>query len=421
MDKFHLIGIKGTGMSALANILVDLGYDITGSDVERDFFTVKKIKNRNIKISLFSKDNIVDDRIYIASSCYKDDNVEIEEIKKRKLQFYYYHEFIEQFFKCKKIGISGTHGKTTTTSLVAKLLEDKQTTYLIGDGTGKGVANPEYFIFEACEYKNHLLNYKFHYLVINNIDLDHPDFFNTIDDVVNTFQNAANNAKKVIINADDIYCQKIKHKNILTFGMNKADVCGKVLKQQQRGYILQVDIKGQKYEYLLPFPGVHMIYNFLAALAISYENGINLEDIQQKILSYKKPSRRMEEYFYYNNIIIDDYAHHPLEIKMCLEAVKQSYPNKKIIVIFQPHTYSRTIKLKESFRDVFKGEKLYLAKTFTSKREENNIELDEEVFKIFENAKPFSLESIKEIKQLNDSVILFIGAGDIDNYIKKIL
>lgn len=421
MEKFHLIGIKGTGMSALAGILKDLGHDVVGSDVEEEFFTSKKLKAKNIKALPFSEANITEGKTYIASSCYKDDHVEVAAVKSKNLPFYYYHEFIEKFFTVPKIGVSGTHGKTTTTSLIAKFSEDRKISYLIGDGTGKGEGGAEYFIFEACEYRNHLLQYTFDYLVINNIDFDHPDFFRSIDEVLATFQKAGVNSKHLIINGDDEYCGKISHPRKTIFGLKNGDIKGKIIEEHKEGYILEADARGEKYKYFLPFSGLHMIYNFLAALTVCYLNGVDLNSLQDKLLDYQRPSRRMEEYFYYDNVIIDDYAHHPREIKMCLDAVRQSYPDKGIVVIFQPHTYSRTMQLKKSFREVFSGVKLYLAKTFTSKREAADRNLDAEVFRVFPKAKKFREKSLQEIKNLRNSVILFLGAGNIDKYIKQLL
>ena len=421
MEKFHLIGIKGTGMSALAGILKDLGHVVTGSDVAEDFFTAKKLKAKKIRTLPFSEANIRPGKTYIASSCYRDDHVEVAAVKNQGLPFYYYHEFIESFFTAPKIGVSGTHGKTTTTSLIAKFFEDRKVTYLIGDGTGKGTKDAEYFIFEACEYRNHLLQYRCDYLVINNIDFDHPDFFQSIDAVLATFQKAADNSRHLIINADDEHCAKIAHPDKTTFGMNEADVRGRIIEEHRAGYILEADVKGEKYEYYLPFAGTHMIYNFLAALTVCYLHGIDLPSLQDKLLDYQRPSRCMEEYFYYDNVIIDDYAHHPREIKMCLDAIRQSYPDKEIVVIFQPHTYSRTMQMKKAFREALSGVKLYLARTFSSKREAENRHLETAVFRIFPGAKRFHEKSLREIRKLRNSVILFLGAGNIDKYIKQLL
>lgn len=421
MEKFHLIGIKGTGMSALASILKDLGYEVTGSDVEEEYFTSKKLQAKEISYTLFDANNITDDKIYIASSCYDRENVEVKEVLDNNYLFYYYHDFIEMFF-INKIGISGTHGKTTTTSLITKLFEKEKIAYLIGDGTGGGIKGYDHFIFEACEYKNHFLKYNYKYLVINNIDYDHPDFFASIDDVINSFKQASKNAEFLIINFDDENCKLIEHDKKLTFGLNDgADIKATILQTHINGYTIKVDLEEKHYQFYLPFTGIHMIYNFLAALAVYYLNNLKFEDVQDLIFAYHKPSRRMEETYYYDNIIIDDYAHHPKEIKACLEAITQKYPTKEIVIIFQPHTYSRTLALKDEFKEVFKDKDLYLVKTFTSKREGESKELEKEVFKVFENAKMFRESDLKKFKEMNNKVILFLGAGNINKYITNII
>lgn len=421
MESFHLIGIKGTGMSALTSILKDMGYYVTGSDVAEDFFTTPKLRKKNIEIYEFDKKNITSDKIYIASSIYDKDNPEVEEVFKNNYPFYYYHEFIEKFFK-NKIGVSGTHGKTTTTSIIAKLFSNEKICYLIGEGTGAGRKDYDYFIFEACEYQDHFLKYTYDYLIINNIDFDHPDYFKNFDEVIKSFQKVAKNTKKLIINYDDINTKYIIHKNKLTFGFNKnADIWAEILETHNNGYTIKVNVLGEIYQFILPFTGEYMIYNFLAALGVYYLCGLDFDLIQDLIITYKKPSRRMEEHLYYDNIIIDDYAHHPKEIDALFQAIKQKHPTKELIVIFQPHTYSRTLALENEFREVFKDVNLYLASTFTSKRERYNKDLERQIFNIFSNAKPFSEKDIKYFKTLNNKVILFLGAGNIDKYIGSII
>lgn len=422
MGKYHLVGIKGTGMAALAISLKQLGNDITGSDVEERFFTSDALEENHIEVSLFNPLNITSDKTYIISAAYDQKNVEVNEIINHKYPYYYYHDFIEAFYQGIKIGISGTHGKTTTTKFITHLFSDKPISAIIGDGTGIGNPNYQYFIFEACEYKNHFLSFTYDYLIINNIDFDHPDFFDNIDDVKRSFDKVCKKAKMIIVNGDDVNANSINHHQKFTFGMNSnCNIYAMIEDITENGYKILVKIKDQEYKWFLPFLGKHMIYNFLASLSVYYLEGLDLNNIQEKLIKMKKPKRRMEEHFYYDNIIIDDYAHHPTEIKACLEAIKLKYPAKKVIVFFEPHTYTRTQVLAKEFTECFTNiDELYVAKTFTSKREKYNRELEKEIRKIFINAKVFNNSMINKIKEYHNSVIVFMGAGNIRKYIAQI-
>ncbi len=421
--KYYLVGIKGTGMSALAKILIDLGHDVLGSDVKESYFTDNMLLANSIKVLPFNKDNIKEDIIYIASSCYNSDNVEIREIRNKGYRLYYYHEFIPLFFKGEKIGVSGTHGKTTTTHMINTLFDDEKKVALIGDGYGEGTSDYKYFIFEACEYQNHFLSYNFDTLVINNIDLDHLDFFKDLEDVYESFQKAALRSKRVIVNNDDEYCKRIVHNNKITFGFSEDSfVRGEIVEEYYNGYLFDVWIEEKRYRYVIPLPGKHILYDFLASISVYYSYHKDLMKVQEKMYKYHNPKRRMEEYHYFDNVIIDDYAHHPNEIKNCLEAIKQKYPDKKLIVIFQPHTYTRTIRLKDKFINVFDDvDELYLAKTFTSKREKRNNELENEVKDIFKKAHKFDYFAYRNLKKNSNSVILFLGAGNISECINKLI
>lgn len=421
--KYYFVGIKGTGMSALAKVLLDLGNEVLGSDVKDSYFTDSSLMERNILIKSFNKDNIKEDIIYIASSCYDSENVEIKEILKRGYKLYYYHEFISEYFGKKKIGISGTHGKTTTAHIINTLFNDERKVSIIGDGYGRGEKDYDYFIFEACEYKNHFLVYDYDTLVINNIDLDHLDFFHNIDEVFKSFQKASEKCKNLIVNNDDEYCKKIEHNNKITFGFSEGStIRGEIVDTYYNGYLLDVWIEGKRYRYIIPFPGKFIIYDFLAAISVYYCYNKNLNKVQEKIYKFERPKRRMQEYNFLDNVIIDDYAHHPSEIKECLGAIKQKYYDKKLIVIFQPHTYTRTLRLKSKFEGIFDcADEFYLAKTFSSKREIRNKSLEQEVEAIFNNPNKFNHHTMVKIKKTRNSVILFIGAGNISECIKKIL
>jgi UDP-N-acetylmuramate--alanine ligase len=188
---FYFVGIKGTGMSALANILVDLGYKVSGVDYNKKYFTEATF-SQSIVVENFDNYHLDEKYFYIIGNAFKLADI-TEEIKELGYHFEYYPSFLENFFKMKKIGVSGSHGKTTTTAFAHQLIKE-DINVLIGDGTGRGNKDSKYFLFEACEYQNHFLSYTFDYLVILNIDYDHPDFFKNMSEYSFAFQKAALNS-----------------------------------------------------------------------------------------------------------------------------------------------------------------------------------------------------------------------------------
>lgn len=416
-------------MSALAQCLKDMGEMVIGSDKEEYFFTEDNLNNTKIPIFKFNKNNIrkYHNYVFIISYAYNEENnEEVQEIINNNLEYYYYSDFINNYFNKIKIGISGTHGKTTTAKLASCLFNNDAISYIIGDGSGKGDINYKYLIFEACEYKYHFINYDYDYLVINNIDYDHPDFYNNINEVIYAFKNASKKAKCIIVNNDDINCKKIKHYCKYTYGINnKSFVTGTILKENKDGYRIKVNVKENEYIYDLPFHGKHMIYNFLAAFTvyyvIHYKDKNICKNINEEIKNYVFPKRRTEEIkLENNNIIIDDYAHHPQEIICTYDAIKQKYSNHDISIIFQPHTYSRTIFLYKEFQKVFENKEVYIMDTFTS-REGFDVTKESVVNNIFINQKKYNIDIIKEKLLKKNQVIIFMGAGNITNEIKKIL
>ena len=416
-SKFYLVGIKGTGMSSLGVILKNMGFEVVGSDKSSYFFTEDILNKNAIKFYEFNRENITNGYYYIIGNAYGYENEEVKEIMDNNYEYMYYSDFIETYFN-RKIGVSGTHGKTTTTSICSKFLEDYNIITLIGNGEGKGCVNYNYFLFEACEYRNNFHKYSYDYLIINNIDYDHVDFFESIDDVIDSFQEASFNALNIIVNNDDNNCKKIDHINKITYGMSyDSDYVISECKRYNDGYIVRIVSK--RYDDLLKIPlyGMHNVYNVVSSYVLVRELKLNV-DIQKKLYEYKLPKKRMEEYKINSNIIIDDYAHHPKEIRALLEAVRQKYSNYDIIVVFQPHTYSRSLKLKDEFSNVFEGTELFLANTYTSVREKTNMKLEDEVRKIFKNAKEYNKSVIEYLKNVNNKVIIFLGAGTISNDIK---
>ena len=186
---YHFVGIKGSGMSALALILHDKGYTVQGSDIKKYFFTQKNLEEAEIPMYLFDKDNIKEGMTIIAGNAFPDSHEEIARAKELGLPIKRYHDFLGEFSNnYKSIAITGSHGKTSTTGLLAHVLSGiKETSYLIGDGTGSGEREAEYFVLEACEYRRHFLAYETDYAIITNIDFDHPDYFESIEDVEDAF------------------------------------------------------------------------------------------------------------------------------------------------------------------------------------------------------------------------------------------
>ena len=427
--KYYFVGIKGTGMSALALCLKDMGEMVIGSDKEETYFTDNRLNNKKIPIFKFNVNNInkYKNYIFIISYAYNENNnEEVSEIIKKGYEYYYYSDFINMYFKSNKIGISGTHGKTTTATITSNLLYNDDISYIIGDGNGKGNKNSKYLIFEACEYKYHFVNYDYDYLLINNIDYDHPDFYNNINEVIVAFKNASKKTKCLIVNNDDLNARKIKHSCRYTFGIkNKSYVTGTILKEDENGYRIKVNVKDKEYIFDLSFYGKHMVYNFLAAFTIYYllhNKDKNIEkDVSNNIKKFVNAKRRMEEIILENNnIIIDDYAHHPNEIQSTYDAVKQKYSNYDITIVFQPHTYTRTIYLNNEFKDVFKDKKALIMNTFTSREEYDNI-TESIVKEVFKEQEEYDIEIIKSILEKNNQVIIFMGAGNINQEIKKII
>lgn len=405
--KFYLVGIKGSGMSALANILKELGHEVYGVDYSKKYFTEANL-SKFVKCENFDDYKLKEEYFYVIGNAYKLSDITIEIINKN-YQYSYYSEFIESFFTMPKIGISGSHGKTTTTCF-ASLLIDSDINVLIGDGTGIGNKDAKYLLLEACEYQNNFLKYNFEYLVILNIDYDHPDFFNSSSSYLNSFQKAASNAKKIIINNDDNECKKIIHENSITFGFDKkSDVVISFDKN-----IVSIDMFGEVYNVNFPFVGRHLVYDFVAAFIVSMLVSRERSNVLDNVCKLHFPKRRLNEYTTENNgILVDDYAHHPTEIKAVFSFLKEKHPNRKLIAVFQPHTYTRTSSFLSEYIESLKlFDEVYVMPIFSSVRE---TEIDKWLLLNSDDSFKKYDRSVKLDEFLSaENVIAFMGAGDID-------
>ena len=422
MTTYHFIGIKGTGMSSLAHILHDSGENVQGSDVEKRFFTQEALEKKNIPILPFSEDNIKDNYTVIAGNAFSDDHIEIKEAKRKGLTFYRYHDFLGEWLKqYTSIAVTGAHGKTSTTGLLAHVLNDTfPISYLIGDGTGKGHVESNYFVFEACEYRRHFLRYEPDYAIMTNIDFDHPDYFTSIEDVFEAFQSMADRVKKGIIACgDDEQLQQIQAKvPVVYYGFAATnDFQAQNVKETEHGTEFDVFVRNTYYDtFTIPMFGDHNILNALSVIAICHYEDIGAESIKS-LSTFKGVKRRFTEKKVGNQILIDDYAHHPIEIKVTIESARKKYPNKPIVAIFQPHTFTRTKTFLQEFADSLNpADHVYLCDIFGSAREEAGKLTIRDLQQLIEGSSILELSHTEILAEHKESVLIFMGAGDIQKF-----
>lgn len=422
--KFHFIGIKGAGMSALAQILHGLGHEVQGSDIESVVFTEFQLREKNITILPFDAENIKEDYVYIAGNAFNDEHMEIKRARELNLEVIRYHKFLAEFMKdYVSIGVSGAHGKTSTTGLLSHVMNgDSKTTYLIGDGTGVGVDLSTHFVYESCEYKRHFLSYHPDYAIITNIDFDHPDYFEDLQDVVDAFTQMANQSKKVIAFGGDEHVEAMNlEKEVWLYGFDKRfDVVASNVNVMPEGTSFDVHIKDVFYEtFTIPLFGDHHVLNALAVITVCYLEDLNVENTKATFMTYKGVKRRFTETHIDDLVLVDDYAHHPTEIKATLETARKKYPNKQIVSVFQPHTFSRTEAFLNEFSEALaESDDVFILDIFGSAREEGGMLTSEDLVKITKNAQLLKEDDMSQLHQYKDAVIIFMGAGDIQKYEK---
>lgn len=423
MTVFHFTGIKGSGMSSLAQILHDAGNQVQGSDIDKHFFTEDPLRKRGIKISTFNASNIQEGMTVIAGNAFKDDHEELIRANEIGVEVIRYHIFLGNLMnQYTSIGITGSHGKTSTTGLMSHVLSGyAPTSYLIGDGTGHGESQAEFFAFEACEYRRHFLAYHPDYMIMTNIDFDHPDYFTGIEDVVSAFQSMALQVNKAIIACgDDEHLQKIRANVPVVFygfGSNN-DFEARNLMKTTSGSTFDVFIRNEFYRtFEIPFFGDHAVLNALAVISLCNYEGIPADVIQQQLLSFNGVKRRFTESEKGDRILIDDYAHHPTEIKATIQSTRQKYPNREIIAIFQPHTFSRTRTFLNDFAESLEGaDFVYLCDIFGSARENAGELTIQDLCDLIDDCVILKTEEIDVLLKHENAVYLFMGAGDVQKF-----
>jgi len=439
--KIHFIGIGGISMSGLAEILIKNNYSVSGSDMQSSHI-INKLSEHGAEIYIgHNGDNIKDADLVVYTAAISLDNPEYLKAVELNLPLMDRAEFLGHIMKGHKynVAVSGTHGKTTTTSMIAHIIlkENVDPTILVGGELdaicGNVLAgNGDYFITEACEYKASFLKFTPYIAAITNIDADHLDYYRDIEHIKETFIKFINLIPVegyLIACIEDENVKAILHNNnyncnILTYGLNEGMLSAKDISYNELGCAtFDVYKEGQKlFKIDLNVPGQHNVLNALASIGTALILNFSHNSITSGLSDFRGTHRRFELKGTKDGVtVIDDYAHHPTEIKATLSAAK-NYPHNKIYCVFQPHTYSRTISLFEDFSDSFYDiDNLILADIYAAREKDTGVissnMLGDRIREKHINC--INLHSFDEIvhylrTNLKDGdILLTMGAGDV--------
>lgn len=441
-NHVHFIGIGGISMSGLAEILLERGFTVSGSDARRSELT-DRLEGHGARVFYGQKaENIIEGiDVVVYTAAIHPDNPEYAAAEEKGLPILSRAEFLGQIMRNykKSIAVSGTHGKTTTTSMISEILMDAKLdpTITVGgmlDSIGGNirVGGSELFVAEACEYTNSFLSFFPTMEIILNIEADHLDFFKDLNDIRRSFRQFAELLPEdgvLVINSDirnyEEICGGLPCR-VITVGSDPEKSrysAANVTFNQSACATYDLLVNGQKTDTIsLAVPGIHNVYNSLAAIAAAHELGIGNGDIRTGLLSYAGTHRRFEKKGELHGVtIIDDYAHHPQEIAATLATAK-NYPHREIWCVFQPHTYSRTKSLFEEFASALSAADHVVLADIYAARETDTLGIssaqladrirgmgtDAYYFPTFEEIQKFILE-----KCMNGDLLITMGAGDI--------
>tara|TARA_B100000886_G_scaffold18076_1_gene11602 strand:- start:812 stop:2206 length:1395 start_codon:yes stop_codon:yes gene_type:complete len=452
-EIIHFIGIGGIGMSGLSLIMKGKGFKVQGSDLISNK-NVERLKKEKIKIFIGQKkQNLKKATIIVISSAIKKNNPEVIEAKRKNLPIITRGEMLAHIVSLtKNIVVAGSHGKTTTTSLVTSIFQKtKLDPTIINGGVINSIRNTaklgksDWSILEADESDGSFVHIPPTYSIITNIDREHMDYYKSIDDLKKFFlkfiEKVPSFGKSFICIDDKINSEiikKIKSKNFYTYGLNpKSNFLIKNIKQSTTfsKFDLLVNVPNKKkltFKNLrIPLIGIHNIRNSIAAAAVALTVGISISDIKKGLFNFKGVQRRFNKIFTYNGIdFYDDYAHHPTEIKVVLDGVNKVYQNFNKVCIFQPHRISRLKDLRKEFSYAFKdADTVILCPIYTAgekiKLGFNYLKFAKEIIK---NSKVnlFLVENNKQLAKFikrnmyGKKIVIGMGAGSISNWMRKI-
>jgi len=448
--KIHFIGIDGISMSAIAKIMQEKGHQISGSDLKSGPLTTRLVDKGAVFFENQVEENIkrIKPDVVVYTAAINNKNPELIAAKKSKAKVFDRATFLGELAKeySRSIAVSGSHGKTTTTAMLTlTLLKAKSSpTALVGgelsDIAGNVViGESEIFVTEACEYVESFLKIFPYIGIVLNIDKDHLDYFRDLDHIITSFEkfsdNIIDNGFLIINNEDPNTARVIKHfnGNLITFGLCEKSMWHvKDINHIENGSISSLYKKNDFYGKLeLSVPGAHNVLNALAVIAACDVLGINITVAINALKDFTGTHRRFEKKGTFNKtLLIDDYAHHPKEIKTTIEAIKSSYPNKRITVVFQPHTYSRTRTLLKEFSTAFNlVDRLIITSTYPAREPyDKNGDSQTLIKAIDKNVNQiFYIEDYKKTANFlydnlaNEDILITMGAGPVDEVIDILL
>ena len=423
--RYHFIGIKGSGMASLAEIVADRGDEVTGSDIEKYIFTQKPLEERGIPITGFDADNIHAGDTVIIGLAFDESNPEVKKaLHTPGVKAYWYNEFLGELLRhYRSISVAGTHGKTTTTGMLAHVLSHVSPTgFLIGDGHGEMPKDAENFVLESCEFKRHFLAYHPDYAIITNVELDHVDYYRDMDDYCDAFVSFIHQVRKGIVYfGDDPYLPTFAYPvQAYAYGLSENnDVRAVHVEQRSDGMSFDILFHDEFYGHFdLPYVGQPLLYDSIGVIALGILLQIDAALLQESLKTFPGVHRRFVVEENGQNVYIDDYAHHPSEMKATLSTAKEMGFDR-ILCAFQPHTYTRTKALFDEFVDALTlCDQAVLAPIYAA-REQNTIGIySSDLAKRVPGA--IALDSFGEIADYlrheagpND-LVLTMGAGNIN-------
>lgn len=439
--NIHFIGIGGINMSALAEICINKGYNVSGSDMQESYL-VDNLRSLGAKITIGQKkENITDDiNLVVYTAAISNENEEFLAAKEKNILMINRAAFLGQIMREYKnsIAVSGTHGKTTTTSMLSTIFNyaEKDPTILVGGnlstiGGNVRIGSSENFITEACEYVDSFLNFNPFISIVLNIEEDHLDYFSGIEEIkasFNKFGKLLPEDGYFIVNGDNENTKDIMYDvgaTIIKFGQkDDNDAIISEIRYDEDGFAMfNLNYKGVNLgTFDLSVYGLHNVYNATAAIIASIVSNIEVDVIKKAIKKYNGVGRRFEKKGYFKNtLVVDDYAHHPTEVKATLSAAKTLKKNK-LWVVFQPHTYSRTKALLKEFAEAFYSADKVIITDIYAAREKNpgDISSKDLVEKLYHNNVDVTyIPTFEEIENYlrenleDDDLIITCGAGPI--------